>query len=333
MNNPTIEQLICEESFIHYCLESHPMDVEFWESWLKDNPQYVALVDEAKQFVIALANRPTQEERETARETMLAHLERSAVVPQRAVRKLVFRYWVAAACLLMVGTAVSLWFLRNPKELDSVTLPNIVHQEVPLGKRMNITLADGTKVRLTAGTKFDYPILFSDSLREVQLQGDAFFEVVHDATKPFVIKTGDFAVRVLGTSFNVHAFNEDDRMQVALFNGKVEVYNNDIKQTLSPGQSFNYNKKTNTFSVETFDKEEERASIEGILFFKQASFAEVGRKLSRKYGIIVPANPAIEMSFSGTIANESIEQVIAKLNFTTPYHFHLDSNTLIAKQK
>lgn len=332
MDNPTVEELISDQSFIDYCLQDDVVAADRWERWSQDDPTRKKLLDEAKQLVIALASRPTVEEISVERARLLRFLDQQESTHRRSLRRLATRRWIAAASIALAVGLGAMWYFRRPTAVDEASVA-LLKQMVPAGKLMNLRLADGTEVRLSSTSTFAYPAAFSDSIRVVQLQGEAFFDVAHDETKPFIIQTGDFSIRVLGTAFNVHAFEEEGQLQVSLFRGKVEVSNQQLKQLLAPGQAFVYNKDHKTFKVEPFDADRERERIEGTLFFDNADFPEVARQLRRKYGIEVQPNEGVHLAFSGTIQHETLEQVIEKLNFTTNYHFLLESNTLIVKQK
>ncbi len=331
-DNPSIEELISDESFIDYCLQGDAVAADRWERWSKDNSARKKLLNEARLLVIALASRPTAEEVAVEKARLLRFLDQHESTHRRPIRRLTTRRWIAAASIALAVGLGAMWYFRRPTAVDEASVA-LLKQMVPAGKLMNLRLADGTEVRLSPTSAFAYPAAFSDSIRVVQLQGEAFFDVAHDETKPFIIQTGDFSIRVLGTAFNVHAFEEDGQLQVSLFRGNVEVSNNQLKQLLQPGQAFIYNKDHQTFTVQPFDADRERERMEGTLFFDNADFPEVARQLRRKYGIKVQPNERVHLAFSGTIQHETLEQVIEKLNFTTNYHFLLESNTLIVKQK
>ncbi len=331
-DNPTLEELIVDESFINYCLQRDQAAVHLWEAWLQEHVAHQERIDEAKCMVLALAYRPSAAEIATERARLLAFIAQKAPNKRRTqLLRLVGRWVAAASIALAIGLGATYYF-RRPAAVDAISVAWI-KQTVPAGKLMHLRLADGTEVRLTSATTFSYPENFSSPTREVYLQGEAFFDVAHADNKPFIIRSGDFAIRVLGTAFNVHAFEEDAKLQVSLFRGKVEVSNGASTQILEPGQSFVYDKRTKTASIQAFDEADEQARISGVLFFDRADFAELARKLSRKYGIVVPPNSDVNITFSGRIAHETIEHVIEKLNYTTSYRFLLDSNTLIVKHK
>ncbi|MNI69927.1 hypothetical protein D3C73_1257050 [compost metagenome] len=138
---------------------------------------------------------------------------------------------------------------------------------------------------------------------------------------------------MLGTSFNVHAFENDELSKIALFTGKVEVSKGAQRLQLNPGQAIIYNKNKATFVVESFDSAKEKENMAGVLHFEKATFSEIAKQLNRKYGIIVHDRPDIELMYSGTIGHEPLEMVLEKLSMTTAYRFNIESNTLIVRKK
>lgn len=102
---------------------------------------------------------------------------------------------------------------------------------VPAGKRSSITFSDGTRIWLSASSRVVYPIEFMENKREIYVEGEAFLDVYHDKKRPFIVKTNRMDIQVLGTTFNVCAYEDESTQTVVLVTGKVEVKtNNDRKQ-------------------------------------------------------------------------------------------------------
>ena len=107
---------------------------------------------------------------------------------------------------------------------------------VPLKGEYNITLCDGTQVWLNSSSSLRYPVIFSDSVREVHLEGEAFFIVTENKEKPFIVTTKDYSIKVLGTAFNVMDYNDDNYSHTTLAKGKIEILHGDKRQILIPGE-------------------------------------------------------------------------------------------------
>lgn len=129
----------------------------------------------------------------------------------------------AAAAAVMAGVVCGSWFMggrRTESRLVAAAQP--VSVSTPLGVKSDVVLPDGSRVRLNGGTRIVYPALFGDE-RRVEVDGEAYFEVEHDARRPFVVVTGQVVSTVLGTTFNVHAYSEDENYQITLATGSLLV--------------------------------------------------------------------------------------------------------------
>lgn len=161
---------------------------------------------------------------------------------------------------------------------------------IPYGSRSNITLADGTRVWLNAGSRLIYPSRFVDKTREVFLSGEAFFEVEKSEKQPFTVKTADMQLEVLGTKFNVSAYPEDFAVLTTLAEGSVEIKSTSVAKRekgvlLVPGQMAYFNKKTMQTQVQKVNLEEYTGWTEGLFYFSNTDFNRVIKKLERFYNI------------------------------------------------
>lgn len=142
-------------------------------------------------------------------------------VNNRIERSLRRRFWlrisaVAASVTLLFSISNYISFHEGYKKLNS----QMVEMVNPMGMRSSVVLSDGTKVILNAGTTLSYPTAFVSGQREVKVNGEAFFEVSHDKEHPFIVSAENVKVKVLGTKFNVKAYDDDDNIEVTLAEGK-----------------------------------------------------------------------------------------------------------------
>ncbi len=161
---------------------------------------------------------------------------------------------------------------------------------IPYGSRSTINLADGTKVWLNAGSRLIYPSRFVDKTREVYLIGEAYFEVKENEKQPFVVKTSDLLVEVLGTKFNVTAYPEDFAVQTVLAEGSVEIKNSDAGRrekglTLESGYLAYFNKKTQQTRTQKVNVDEYTLWTSGLFSFTNTDFNRITKKLERYYNI------------------------------------------------
>ena len=143
--------------------------------------------------------------------------------PKAKVRRMVLQFTGVAAAVALAFFVGRQWLpaAQSPAE----TVPQqLVTQK---GSRSHIKLPDGTTVWLNAGSKLNYPRQFTGGKREVALEGEAFFDVAKDPDRPFTVRTKTFAIRVLGTEFNVAAYPDENKLETTLISGKVQVTMNE----------------------------------------------------------------------------------------------------------
>ncbi|NJD21706.1 MAG: DUF4974 domain-containing protein [Melioribacter sp.] len=159
-----------------------------------------------------------------------------------------------------------------------------------MGEKWIVSLSDGSRIILNADSKLKYPEHFTNSSREVFLEGEAYFEIHHDTTNPFIVHSGNLSTKVLGTKFNVSAFPNEKEISVSLVEGKVEVAKKEADSEeriviLKPRQQLVYNKVK---EISTFDQFDEQTAVgwkDNKLVFRKEPFASVLVKLERTYGV------------------------------------------------
>jgi hypothetical protein len=172
---------------------------------------------------------------------------------------------------------------------------------VPYGKHASLTLSDGSMLWVNAGTTVIYPVTFPGDNREIYVDGEIYAEVARDENKPFTVKTDRLEVCVLGTSFNLTAYREDDLKRVVLVNGSVDVQQNGAKTQLKPNQSYTSSEGVN--HVETVDVNIYTSWREGIYIFQDEPIENILLQLARYYNVTMtlPQQP------SGTLCSGKLE--------------------------
>jgi transmembrane sensor len=220
------------------------------------------------------------------------------------------RWLVAASIAALVVLSVSVYFFNKGKELITASTLQ--------GQMQEILLADGTKVILNKNSSFTYPGKFSGDTREVNLQGEAFFEVAKNAEKPFIIQTPTSSVRVVGTSFNVRAYDAEQSVEVNVVTGKVAFGDKSGKNKvlLLPGNKGSMSKRDSKIAV---DKTYE--SNFSAWQTKKISFS--GTKLDRVLGTLenyfevefkVSDQKIYNCSFTGNFEQPNINEVLDVLS-------------------
>jgi len=202
--------------------------------------------------------------------------------------------------------------------------------ETPRGGQYQISLPDGTKVWLNASSSLIYPTSFGAGERKVKLQGEAYFEVMHDKTRQFKVMSNDQIITVLGTHFNVSAYKDDHRIVTTLLQGKVRVQLNDLDvyAELSPGEQSIL--VGHNFSVEKIDNDDAIAWKNNSFVFDNEELGSIMRKISRWYDVDVVCPPEMEkMPFSGTVSrNKNIRQALRIMELTGTVHFGVEGRRI-----
>lgn len=191
---------------------------------------------------------------------------------------------------------------------------------VPAGKRSSITFSDGTRIWLSASSRVVYPVEFMKNKREIYVEGEAFLDVYHDKSRPFIVKTNKMDIQVLGTTFNVCAYEKENIQTVVLVTGKVEVKtNNNETKTLSPNNLLAYNDQQG-ISVHPVDVQEYIAWKDGFYQFKKERLEIITKKLSKYYGkTIITDKQLANITCSGKLdLKEELDDVLHTLIQTVP---------------
>ena len=207
-----------------------------------------------------------------------------------------------------VGTEIKYNTLENPRG----------------SKVIDMMLADGSHVWLNAGSSVTYPVAFVGNERKVSITGEAYFEVAHDVSKPFFVNKGEVSVQVLGTHFNVNAYDDEENIKVTLLEGKVKVGNGKSFGTIKPGQQAVVTSTINI--VNDVDLEEVMAWKNGLFQFEGVGIDGVMRQIARWYDVeVVYDNKPGGQHFRGEISRDvDVSKVFRMLEATGTVHFRIE---------
>lgn len=268
--------------------------------------------------------------------------------------------WYALAAVLLAG---GIFFVYRKVNVPGPAVPLVAQNPSPdrneittrNGSRTRITLPDGSRVWLNAGSDLWYDKKFDNEVREVELSGEAYFDVVKNPSHPFIIHTHAIDVKVLGTSFNVKAYPGDPKTETSLIHGKVEVSiraRPEEKFLLKPNEKLVVlddsvvNRPAATrpvvpanpivsFGKLTYQAADsvivETAWVQNKLVFDDESFPEIAAKMERWYGVNFEFRDPNEkrLHLTGSFEHETIQQALDALRITAPFHYILKDNTVI----
>ena len=203
---------------------------------------------------------------------------------------------------------------------------------VPAGKRSSLELADGTKIWVNSSSTVIYPNLFTGDKREIYVEGEAYLEVAPDTERPFYVKTEQINVKVLGTRFNVCAYQEDSRQQVVLVSGKVEVETSDKqREELRPNELFDYDKQELKASITEVEATDYISWKDGYYQFNKQQLSLLFKRLSRYYATPIVWDEEVgSLTCSGKLdLTERLDDVLKNLKTAAPIEVAHDHGQII----
>jgi len=233
----------------------------------------------------------------------------------------VFQRIAAILIIPLILTFMAVFYFQ-PKSVS----PEIATAEIqcPLGVRTKFVLPDGTTGFLNSGSTLEYPVIFSND-RNVKLNGEAYFDVHHDEEHPFIVNTPKLSTKVLGTQFNVIAYENENSEEIILQEGKVEVFCSDGKrlETLQPNQKLILNTETRQFKTNQVEAEQYVSWTEGKLVFRNESMQLVADRLGRWYNVEIEIadEELLKYAFRATFIEEPLEEVLKLLARIAPLKF------------
>jgi len=231
------------------------------------------------------------------------------------------------AAVLFIPMLVFLWTLR---EHIAPTGNQLVQTEIvcPPGTRTMFLLPDGSSGWLNGGSSLHFPTEFKGKAREVLLKGEGYFDVESSPRKPFIVKGDRVQVVAHGTVFNVLDYPDEDRSEVSLVEGSVDVMlarqaDRRMLGSLTPGEELLFNSEESTVQIGRGDIEKNVAWTEGKLVFRDDSFVEVVKKCNRWYNVdmVILDKPLESYTYVGTFQDETLEEVMKLLALTAPMEY------------
>jgi ferric-dicitrate binding protein FerR (iron transport regulator) len=331
------------------------------ETFLEQSPEYRKLhqVNDALKGNIKQTGISKEKDISTKLEDLwykIKSADESPVTDEKIIKPL-FNWRWAAAAVLVLGLAGGVFYTLRLREFNqtSATVMHEVH--VPYGTTQKLVMPDGTKVKLNAGSTFIYPEKFSKNTRDVSLTGEGFFEVTKNARKPFLVHTNRLIVKVLGTVFNVKAYDDDKTIETTLLKGKVQVelnnnpektiillpneklmVTNNISQTRLQSKGNNVPKieyQVTTLPMVKPEEIKETAWIDNKILFTNELFEDVAKQIERKYNVqVIFEDQALKTEqISGLLDKESLQEAMQIIEQTTPFKFRMEGkNIYLSKQ-
>lgn len=272
-----------------------------------------------------------------------------------------YRWLYAAASIIFI---IAIGFLMERKSgINPSTQKNLQQVYVKPGSKSKIILPDGTVVRLNGSSTLSYHKDFNKSVREVNLEGEAFFDVTKDAAHPFIVHTSGIDIKVLGTLFNVKSYDLDHTIETTLLRGSIEIYDKDDpsapKVILKPNEKLVFKKdkagelpiqkhetknlksvnidpdiSISTLSANKPDSLKEEISwLYNRLVINGDDFDKLAKKLERWYGVKIDilSPDLVKYHFNGIFENETIDQALSALQLTVKFKYEIKNDIIEIK--
>jgi transmembrane sensor len=201
---------------------------------------------------------------------------------------------------------------------------------VPRGGEYRLTLPDGSRVWLNAASSITYPSAFTGTTRNVQLDGEAYFEVTHDGDRPFTVSTGSTQVKVLGTEFNLMAYGDEGTVDATLVNGSIKVSKGIKSKVIRPGEQVSLPDGSRELNIVHPDMEKVLAWKDGEFSFEGTDIKVIMRQIARWYDVDVAYQGDVsQISLLGVISRkENANQLLEILEKTGKVHFSINGRTI-----
>lgn len=347
------EDFLLNDSFVRYCLQSNGQDIHFWESWIQNNPDKEAETTEARKLLFSLGLRLTPEEKKyefqkfkQLIEQSIAKEKQSNPVGQPVLINIPQRHktwrWAAAAaaaCLVFLAGYSVKWLAgTNDIKNNNTALAYTVYS-TNAGERKTLELADGSSVILNSNSTLKIPSDFNQGKRNLQLKGEAFFDVAKNKDKPFIVSSKNVAIQAVGTSFKVRSYDFDTAMRVALVEGKVKVESKtddaSNSEVLLPGEELKIQFSAESMTKENFDISREINWKDDKLIFRDASLQQIAEQLEYWYGLKVNLHISAsrKIRFNGEFINKDIHKVLATITYVTKLSYSLNNEEITITSK
>lgn len=254
------------------------------------------------------------------------------------------KYPLAAIIVMFIGVLFSIMFIisqydNSPGEhqvAKTIISPDLISKSTPKGRKFRMTLDDGSFVHMNSASNITYPNAFQADNRNIEMEGEVYFDIERDESRPFNIKVKDYEIQVLGTSFNIQAYEDEEDFSVTVESGKVKVIldkEGRNSAVLEKNQKLIFNPVTNVTEIVDAESSVELSWRKGILHFDSTPFGKVEKTLERWYGvkIILEEDGLKHKSITGSHKNKNIKSVIEALTFATGTKYYVKDNSIIIK--
>ena len=309
----------------------------FFSTWIHEDEVNQVTFDHIKNYWRFNQNESEIINEDDVKDNIWTKAHESRHVKSRKFSPLIYR--AAAVIVFALSFSFLIKILLFPPAIDVKTVKlNIIEKKNPVGEKSKIHLPDGSIVHLNSESSIKYIEGFNDSIRWIELDGEAFFDVAANPNKAFVVKSGDIITRALGTAFNINAYADNPAINVSLVEGRVEVRSihdqqSDKSTYLEAGQSVSL-KDNSALRYDSFNFESELGWKDGWILFKNANYQTVTKKLKRWYGVKIELEGSEpKWKFDAKFKDASLTKIMELLSHSEQFEYQILGDTLKIKLK
>lgn len=343
----TPEDFLKDDDFIQWVKNPTDAQILFWENWLNAHPEKAEAVVKAKQIILSVRYKnhyqPTAMDVKAVWDNI--QLGKDSATAQKQwfrLQPLSYPLRYAAALAMVSLLSLLVWDYTHRRETLSASKATNqsagVEHKTAKGQKETFTLPDGSTVRLNSESRITYRRDFGHKNRNTVLEGEAFFDIAHDASRPFTIQTGTLTTTVVGTSFNINAYADRPQIRVAVRTGKVKVaVGAESKKpvTLVPDEMSVFEKKSGSLTSQAFDPVKEFGWASNTIVLQNAGFSEIKRVLEKEYAVtfVVEKGLNVKEDFSARFNDAPIRKVLDALNYTSRFQYKLVKDRIYVTKK
>jgi transmembrane sensor len=288
----------------------------WWESQIKEAPDTMS--EEQKERVLNQIKQEINNKTDIDNSTGETEQEQTQLKKHSVVMSML--RW-AAVIALPIASALITYNLTKSE-------PYVYTVRADRGSQTTVMLPDSTHVTLSSASTLTYDNDFGRKSRDVKLNGEAFFDVKHDASKPFHVNSDALNISVLGTAFSINNFSNEATASVVLMRGCVHLLADGLDKIMQPDDKVDYDKNAKTFTVKKVNSKDYVEWTKGALRFDNETFANIMKDLSRIHGVNIHYDHKawIGQRFSGTLPDSNFTEAMYILSATAPFQYTVKGN-------
>ncbi len=326
-----IEEIILKETENRLSAQ----DVSRLKAWIDENPRNKKIYNQVKLILERRGKDTSNTGKEEVWVELNQRIDRTAKEQRPAKKSVSIARWLryAAIILLSAGLGALIHQFQPGQKTVTEIVPQLIEKVSQPGQKITTRLPDGTVVKLNANSRIITPEVFQEDIRRVELHGEAFFDVVQDTSRPFIITIGDMEVKVLGTSFNVKEDGDLEQKIVAVKSGKVAVEDKNSGElvVLNPSQLVVQNKNEGLYKKDFTEEEGLFAWTENKLVLNDDDHEKVLREIGYWFGkeVEVRGNIDREVKYTAIYENPTLEEVLLSTSHIFKFQYKIHENRII----